>query len=117
MLASKDSYASLFQVSSQIPHLQRPIRMRNGYRNGRFNLIEPVQFTGDLLANAGERAVEGQLLYGTPDQTLGDLWLVVVEKFPEEIDFTGRQLVHNIFDRHQVKMHLREYGATNPRYS
>jgi hypothetical protein len=95
-------------VSVQIPHLQRPIRMPYGYRNGRFNLIEPVQFTGDLLANAGKRAVEGQLLYENPDQTLGDLRLVVVAKFPEEIDISGRQLVHDIFDRHQVKMHTFE---------
>lgn len=95
-------------VTVEIPHLPKPIRVPYGYQNGRFNLIEPVQFTSDLLGNAGKRAVEGQLIYQNPDLILGNLRLVVVAKFPPDVDISARQLVNKILDEHQVKMHTFE---------
>jgi DUF3037 family protein len=96
------------QVSVDIPSFDQSIRVPYAYRNGRYNLITPVEFTADvrdIFSKAGERAIEGQELYGTTDPMLGDLHLVVVAKFADETQEHARLKVAQIFDQHNVAMH------------
>jgi hypothetical protein len=69
-----------------LPRLDREIRVPYGYKNGRFNLIEPVNFIspGAAFATACTRAVEGEALYATRHPELGSLKLIVVGQFGSE---------------------------------
>jgi hypothetical protein len=98
-------------ISIEIPAFGQPIRAPYGYKNGRFNLISPIQFNPDLediLAKAGKSAIEGQLLYHHPDPQLGPLQLVVVAKFADRNESSSSELVRRIFKEHQVGMHTFE---------
>jgi hypothetical protein len=95
-------------ISIEIPAFKQPIRVPYGYQNGRFNLISPIQFNPDredILTKAGKSAIEGQLLYQSPDPQLGDLRLVVIAKFPDRNENSSRELVGKIFEEHHVSLH------------
>jgi hypothetical protein len=98
-------------VSVDIPSFNQSIRVPYAYQNGRYNLITPVEFAADvrdIFSKAGEKAIEGQELYQTPDPDLGNLHLVVVAKFADETGETARAKVRQIFQQHNVGMHLFE---------
>jgi hypothetical protein len=95
-------------VSVEIPGFKRSIRVPYGYQNGRYNLISPVQFDSDpeaLFTKTGKNAIEGKLLYDNQHMTLGDMRLVVVANFSEQIEKSTRELVKSIFDEHHVTLH------------
>lgn len=68
-----------------VPVFNREIRVPFGFRNGTFNLIQPVRFqskeTDQTFKTACRYAVEGRSLYENPDPKLGKLRLVVVGGF------------------------------------
>ena len=93
---------------SNIPSFDQSIRVPYAYRNGRYNLISPVEFTADvrdIFQKAGEKAIEGQELYEVADPQFGKLHLVVVAKFADETSQNARAKVRAIFDQHRVAMH------------
>lgn len=95
-------------VEVDIPALKRPLRAPYGFQNGRFNLIEPVQFENlpstAVFAKASRQAVEGQFVYEHSDPDHGPLKLVVVANFgPNQEDDFRR--VHTIFDKHSVDLY------------
>jgi hypothetical protein len=105
--AGVESYVEK-SVNINIPSFEQSIRVPYAYRNGRYNLITPVEFTADvrdIFSKAGEKAIEGQELYQTPDPLLGKLHLVVVAKFADETNEGARQKVEQIFEQHNVAMH------------
>ena len=73
-------------VRVDVPALKRQVEVPYGYKNGRFNLIQPVTFAqktlGAVTRAACVQAVEGHSLYKHPDPQLGDLQLVIVGEFP-----------------------------------
>jgi hypothetical protein len=96
------------QVTIDVPTFEQSIRVPYAYKNGRYNLITPVEFTADvrdIFSKAGEKAIEGQELYETPDPKLGELHLVVVAKFADETLDHARLKVAQIFGQHHVDMH------------
>jgi hypothetical protein len=96
------------QVSIDVPTFEQSIRVPYAYKNGRYNLITPVEFTADvrdIFSKAGEKAIEGQELYETPDPEFGKLHLVVVAKFADETLDQARSKVAQIFGQHNVAMH------------
>lgn len=95
-------------VSIDIPSFAQSIRIPYAYLNGRFNLITPVEFSADvrdIFSKAGEKAIEGQELYQTPDPRRGPLHLIVVAKFADETGDGARTKVREIFEQHHVAMH------------
>lgn len=78
-----------------------------GYRNGRFNLIEPERFDAvdadTVFDRASRRAVEGQFLYEAEHPQFGHLQLAVVAQFGEESE-GDMETIKTIFDRHSVKL-------------
>lgn len=72
-------------IKVTVPVIQEEVEIPFGFRNGRFNLINPVRFEAtnpqQSLNTAFRYAVEGRSLYQTPDPKLGELKLVVVGKF------------------------------------
>jgi hypothetical protein len=94
-------------VSVEIPDFKRSVRVPYAYRNGRFNLISPLEFDPetDLLAKTGKSAIEGKLLYDRPDPKFGQMQLVVVANFDEEIERPTRELVEKIFLENKVKVY------------
>jgi hypothetical protein len=96
------------QVTVDIPTFEQSIRVPYAYRNGRYNLITPVEFTADvrdIFSKAGEKAIEGQELYETADPYHGSLHLVVVAKFADQTQEPARLKVQQIFGQHNVVMH------------
>lgn len=73
------------RVIVTLPVFKRPITVPYGFQNGRFNLIQPVAFKElaptAILERAGKYALEGDLLYETPDPEYGPLQMVVVGEF------------------------------------
>ncbi len=88
------------KVEIVLPEFHRSVTIPYGYQNGRFNLIQPAKFSGDsstdILQTAGRFALEGELLFQTPNERLGKVQLVVVGQFPksqlELADSVGRVL-------------------------
>jgi hypothetical protein len=75
-------------VSVSLPLFHLSVEVPYGFRNGRFNLIQPAQFRGlspvGILRKAGEYALQGDLLYRHPDPGLGEMQLLVVGQFARE---------------------------------
>jgi hypothetical protein len=95
-------------VSVEISDFKKSIRAPYAYQNGRFNLISPVQFDPDseaIFAKTGKSAIEGQLLYNKPDPMFGEMRLVVVANFDEQIEDSTRQVVKRILDEHRVTLY------------
>lgn len=72
-------------VEVDVPILGRKVVAPFGYKNGRFNLIEPLQFDtqnpDSFFEKLCRRAIEGETLYQHRDAELGKLRMVVVGEF------------------------------------
>ena len=94
-------------VQVEVPAFKRPIVAPYGYRNGRFNLVVPGEFTQRHDANvenaACKLAVEGHSLFKHKDAKLGELQLVVVADFTPGRD-EARRTVKNIFTENNVRL-------------
>ena len=105
-----DSYVQK-AVSIEIPSVEQSIRVPYAYKNGRYNLITPVEFTSDgrgVLSRAGEKAIEGQILYKQEDAEHGPMHLVVVAKFGDDVPSVAREVVAEIFEKHNVGLYTFE---------
>jgi hypothetical protein len=91
-----------------VPSLRREIDVPFGYKNGRFNLIQPVSFQASdpdhLRKTASSHAIEGLALFEHPDQRLGDLELVVVGQFRTN-DKEVREDVKRILHQGRAKLY------------
>jgi hypothetical protein len=95
-------------VSVEIPDIKRHIRVPYGYQNGRFNLISPVQFDSSpelIFSKTGKSAIEGQLLYNKRHPTFGEMRLVVVANFDEQIESSAREFVKRTLVEHSVTLY------------
>lgn len=95
-------------INVRLPGIGRSIRAPYGYQNGRFNLISPVQFEDSefLIAKMGKSAIEGELLYEKSNPEFGEMRLVVVANFDNQIDSAARDLVVRTLKNHQVTTYL-----------
>jgi hypothetical protein len=95
-------------VSVHPPALPKPVKVPFAFRNGKLNLVEPVQFEGytpsAVFNRASSHAVEGQFLSDYQDPRFGAVGLIVVAKF-SAAQHEERQTVQSIFEKHQVPMH------------
>jgi len=95
------------KINVNIPALKEQIEMPYGYQNGRFHLIQPMEFTQHSEARvknaACKTAVEGLSLFRHDDPKLGALQLVVVAEFVDTNPETP-QLVRDIFREGSVQM-------------
>jgi hypothetical protein len=75
-------------VEAFVPAFGTRLKVPYAYRNGRYNLIEPVDFTMRDEAAREERtawfAVGGRSIFDTPDPHHGDRKLVVVARLPAD---------------------------------
>ena len=99
-----DSYVQK-SVTIDIPSFDQSIRVPYAYQNGRYNLIAPVEFTSEVLSRAGEKAIQGQLLYEQTDPEHGPMHLIVVAKFSKDVPQSARLGVADIFAKHHVGIH------------
>ena len=88
-----------------VPAMKKQLKVPYGYKNGRFNLIQPVEFT-QKTSNAVERAacvqaVEGHSIYKNPDSILGELQLVIVAEIPRAEIIS---VVRDMFTENQVRL-------------
>lgn len=95
-------------VTVTVPAFHKSLTVPYSFKNGRFNLIQPVRFhqTQELrvLDLACRHAVEGRSLYEHPDEKLGELKLIVVGSFePESGEF--KDVVSNILRENKVALH------------
>lgn len=95
------------QVEVEVPALKERLRVPYAFRNGRFNLIRPVEFKHQAGASvktaACRHAVEGRSLYAHPDPRFGSLQLIVVADFasaPPE----SAELVSGVFQENHVRL-------------
>ena len=108
--ANLDSFVRR-NVPVTVPVFEREVHIPFGYKNARFNLINPVPFEAvdpeQSVGNACKYAVEGRSLYEHPDPELGHLQLVVVGKFrPDDHSSPGR--VERVLNDHGVKLYRME---------
>lgn len=94
-------------VRVKVTALKREIEAPYGFKNGRFNLIQPITFTqksADAVARAAcVPAVEGHSLFKYPDQELGELQLVIVAEFPNA-KAEALPIVQEIFAENHVRL-------------
>jgi hypothetical protein len=90
-----------------LPTMKEKLKVPYGFQNGRFNLIQPVEFeqhTSATVRNAAcKLAVEGNSLYRHADEKFGNMQLFVVADFRETTTDMAT-VVHNIFDENNVRM-------------
>jgi hypothetical protein len=91
----------------EIPGIDTHIQVPYAYQNGCFNLIAPVQFDSspDIMAKTGKSAIEGKLLNERPHPTLGQMCLVVVANFDEQIKSSTREFISRTLSDHSVKLY------------
>lgn len=95
-------------VKIEISQVKKHIRVPYGYQNGCFNLITPVQFDSDpeaIITKTGRNALEGKLLHEKPDPIFGEMCLVVVANFDEQIEIRTREFVKETFESSHVKLY------------
>jgi len=94
-------------VNVEVPVLKKSLRVPYAYQNGRFNLISPVQFDDPetISTKIGKSAVEGRLLYTQRDPTYGDMRLVVVANYEEQIDDSIREFVKQNLNDNNVTVY------------
>jgi len=95
-------------VDVEISDFKKSIRVPYAYQNGRLNLISPVQFDADadaIFTKTGKSAFEGQLLYNERHPTRGEMRLVVVANFDEQIDASTRNFVKKKLDENNVTLY------------
>lgn len=91
-----------------ISRLDKQLDVPFGYQNGRFNLIQPVNFRSEnpdqLTKTASVHAVDGMAVYGEPNPRFGDMRLIVVANFSAEARKAASQ-VEKILDQGHVKLY------------
>lgn len=96
------------QVTVTLPVFHRPVTIPYAFKNGRINLLQPVRFQGlapsAILQRAGQYAIEGDLLYETPDPKLGELQLVVVGQFGDRQTEVATA-VDKVLERNHTEMY------------
>lgn len=95
-------------VKVQDPVRQKDVEIPFGFRNGRFNLINPVQFGAQDPGQSADRAcvyaVEGRAFYEHPHPDLGELQLIVVGWFrPKDRETPAR--VARVFSEYNVRLY------------
>ena len=92
-------------ISIEVPIDGRQLQVPFAFKNGRFNLIQPVRFrSNDPLPTAYRYAVEGDSIYGTEHDTFGKLKLLVVGNFRSRSD-ENRQIVKRVLQSHHVTLY------------
>ncbi len=86
----------------------RELHVPFAYQNGRFNLIEPVQFlakqTSSLQTTAFRYAVEGESIFDNSHNEFGKQQLIVVGKFRPGLE-NGFDRVRAILKKHKVRLY------------
>ncbi len=102
-------------VTVRPPMLPKPVKAPFAYRNGRLNLIEPIQFEGltasAIFSRASVHAVEGEFLAEYTDPKFGKLGLVIVAKFAPE-QKQEQRTAQTVFEKHSVPMYT--FGKLEP---
>lgn len=95
-------------IKVQVPNMKEAMLVPYGYQNGRFNLIQPMEFTQQSEARvknaACKTAMEGLSLYRHSDPNLGELQLVVVAEFSGVAAPETASIVRDIFREGSVEM-------------
>lgn len=95
-------------IRIHVPIFNRDVEIPYGYKNGRYNLIQPVAFQskepGYASGKACRFAVEGRSLHEITHPEYGDLQLVVVGRFLSQASDTKAD-VRRILDEHQVQFY------------
>lgn len=93
-------------IAVELPRIGKVLKANYGYKNGRFNVIEPVDFTSasGWFKTASARAIEGRELQAVDDPGLGRMNLVVVGRFASGTEQHGRA-VRQILSDHDVVLH------------
>jgi hypothetical protein len=95
-------------IEINVPSLRREIDVPFGYKNGRFNLIQPVSFQASdpdqVRKTASAHAIEGLALFEHPDDKLGKLELVIVGQFRTNKNDT-REDVRRILHQGRAKLY------------
>ncbi|HEV2455628.1 MAG TPA: DUF3037 domain-containing protein [Verrucomicrobiae bacterium] len=90
-----------------IPTLSDKLNIPYAFQNGRFNLIQPVEFDqhkrGNVINAACKHAIEGSYIYKNPDPQFGPMQLYVVADFADAtLDIAPK--VATIFREYNVRM-------------
>ena len=91
----------------QIPTLNEKLVVPYGFQNGRFNLIQPIEFEqqkrGAIVNAACKHAIEGNYIFNNPNVKFGDMQLFVVADFTETTADMATN-VETIFREYNVRM-------------
>jgi hypothetical protein len=95
------------KLDIEAPALRETIRIPYAFQNGRFNLIQPIEFKHQSEASvrtaACKHAVEGLTLFKHRHPTYGDLQLLVVADFSSATQGAS-DLVRSIFNESHVRL-------------
>ena len=94
-------------IKVRVPNMEEELDIPYGYQNGRFNLIQPIEFnqqsSSRIKSAACRTAMEGLSLYRHADPVLGQMQLVAVCDFTES-NSTSESLVRDIFREGSVEV-------------
>jgi len=93
-------------VEVRLPGIDTVLKAEFGYKNGHYNVIDPVDFMTEQgwLKLASARAVEGRALARVSGSEHGPMALVVVGRFAEQTQ-RHRPAVRTILSEHGVRLH------------
>jgi hypothetical protein len=98
-------------VQVDLKQLGQPLRVPFAYRNGRLNLISPIEFTNprDMLTKVGEKALQGELLrsqqHPSLSQSSSDAHLVVVAQYPASFSDAMKGFVAQTFQNRDIGLY------------
>jgi hypothetical protein len=94
-------------LAFDVPTLKDKLTVPYGFQNGRFNLIQPIEFEqqkrGYIINAAYKYAFEGSYIYKHPDQRFGPMQLFIVVDFAEANKDMAPK-VDTIFQESNVRM-------------
>ena len=94
------------KVSVEVPVLRRKVEVPYAYQNGRYNLIQPVNFPQKSVESVTEHAcqfaVEGDHLFRHPDSKVGEMQLIIVGDFARD---DGQEAVRDLLTGYHVKLY------------
>lgn len=97
-----------WDIEIHIPSLNKEIDIPFGFQNGRFNLVQPVSFQAadpsQLRRTASAHAIEGLALFEHPDESLGNLELVVVGQFRSDAN-GAREDIRRILQQGRTRLY------------
>ena len=94
-------------VEIEVPIYRTKESIPYAYKNGRLNLIKPIEFPATrraVIDKAARNAIEGKSIYERPHAKHGDLKLVVVGSFPKT-DPTDVETSQRIFEENHVTLY------------